>query len=358
MQRLKILSERGAYVVIAEAGAVSRLGAIVDEEGSPHPRSVVSNSIVGPLWGTPAAASLGAPLIELADGEVHKCWSTVEMLLGRWLDEGLHRGDLVAAVGGGVLTDTVGFAAAVYLRGIDWIVIPTTLLAMVDASVGGKTGVNLDQGKNLVGAFWPPRLVVIDVDTLTTLPERELRAGLAEAVKTAWIGDHDLLTLVSSSLDKSTTDGWEELVMRCVAVKAKIVGQDEREAGRRAALNLGHTLGHALEAATGYCRFFHGEAVAWGLLASAMLGRRHGVLSSGGEETIKAAVASLGPLPPIANIDSESLSSHIGRDKKRDAEGIAWVLPTDDGVVLNQRVETDEALEVFRELQERKNSEF
>ena len=304
------------------------------------------------------AESLAAPVVELPDGEVHKRWPVVEDLLAHWLDQGLHRSDSVAAVGGGVLTDITGFAAAVFLRGIPWVAVPTTLLAMVDASVGGKTGVNLEQGKNLVGSFWPPRLVVIDVDTLATLPERELRAGLAEVVKTAWIGDHDLLTLMFPNVDKPATDKWEELVMRCVAVKAKIVGQDECEAGRRAALNLGHTLGHAIEAATGYRRFLHGEAVAWGLLASAMLGRRHGVLSSGGEETIKAAVASLGPLPPIANIDSESLSSHIGRDKKRDAEGIAWVLPTDDGVVLNQRVETDEALEVFRELQKLANSEF
>ncbi len=115
------------------------------------------------------------PLIEIADGEEHKRWPTVEGLLGRWLDDGLHRGNTVAAVGGGVLTDTVGFSAAVYLRGIDWIAVPTTLLAMVDASVGGKTGVNLEQGKNLIGAFWPPRLVVADVETLKTLPERELR---------------------------------------------------------------------------------------------------------------------------------------------------------------------------------------
>jgi 3-dehydroquinate synthase len=312
---------------------------------------VVSDSTVGPLWGVPAAASLDGPLIELADGEESKRWPAVEGLLGRWLDGGLHRGDSVAAVGGGVLTDTVGFAAAVYLRGIDWIAVPTTLLAMVDASVGGKTGVNLDQGKNLVGAFWPPRLVVIDVDTLATLPERELRAGMAEVVKTAWIGDHDLLRMVPSSLDKLPTDRWEELVMRCVAVKAGIVGQDEREAGRRAALNLGHTLGHALEAATGYRRFLHGEAVAWGLLAAARLGARHGLLGNNTANELQAAVASLGPLPSITDIDPDALRSHIGRDKKRDAKGIGWVLPTDDGVVLEQRVETDEALEVFRELQ-------
>ncbi len=358
MRRLKVSSERGDYAVIADAGAVGRLGALADEEGAPRPRSIVSNSTVGPLWGEPTAASLGAPLIELADGEESKRWSIVEQLLGRWLERGLHRGDSVAAVGGGVLTDTVGFAAAVYLRGIDWIAVPTTLLGMVDASVGGKTGVNLDQGKNLVGAFWPPRLVVIDVETLATLPERELRAGMAEVVKTAWIGDHDLLSLVPSNLDKLPTDRWQELVMRCVAVKAEIVGEDEREAGRRAALNLGHTLGHALEAATGYRRFLHGEAVAWGLLAAARLGARHGLLGDDGENRLRTAVTSLGPLPPITDIDPESLRSHIAHDKKRDAKGIGWVLPTDDGVVLEQRVEIDEALEVFRELQKLANFEF
>ena len=350
MRRLKISSERGAYEVIAEAGAVSRLGAVVDEEGLVRPRSVVSNSTVGPLWGTPAAASLDAPLVELPDGEAHKRWPAVETLLGQWLDGGLHRGDSVAAVGGGVLTDTVGFSAAVYLRGVDWIAVPTTLLAMVDASVGGKTGVNIDQGKNLVGAFWPPRLVVVDVETLTTLPERELRAGMVEAVKTAWIGDHDLLTVVSSSLDKAAADDWEELVMRCVAVKAEIVGQDERETGKRAALNLGHTLGHALEAATGYRHFLHGEAVAWGLLAAAKLGRRHGLLSGEGEEAIIMAVESLGTMPSLADIDPEAIGYHIGHDKKRSADGISWVLPTDNGIALNQRVASEEALEVFREL--------
>jgi len=351
MKRLDVQSERGAYSVITDAGAVSRLANLIAEEGLVHPRSVVSNTTVGPLWGEPAAQSLGAPLTELEDGEEHKRWLAVETLLGRWLNEGLHRGDAVAAVGGGVLTDTVGFAAAVYLRGVDWIAVPTTLLAMVDASVGGKTGVNLEHGKNLVGAFWSPRLVVIDIGTLATLPERELRAGLAEVVKTAWIGDHGLLDTMPTTFDQFSNDQWQELVMRCVAVKAKVVSEDERESGQRASLNLGHTLGHALEATTGYRHFLHGEAVAWGLLAAAKLGRRHGALSGTGAEAIEKAVAALGMLPTIADIEPESLRSHIGRDKKRDADGVAWVLPTDNGVVLDQRVETDEALEVFRELQ-------
>ena len=350
MRRLTVESERGAYSVIAKPGAISRLPDLIEEEGLTRPRSVVSNTTVGPLWGQPAAESLEAPMIELEDGEEHKRWSTVEGLLGRWLDAGLHRGDTVAAVGGGVLTDTVGFAAAGYLRGIDWVAVPTTLLAMVDASVGGKTGVNLEQGKNLVGAFWPPRLVVIDVETLSTLPERELRAGLAEVIKTAWIGDHELLNMIPSNTDGLSSDQWQELVMRCVAVKARVVSEDEREAGSRAALNLGHTLGHALEAATGYTHFLHGEAVAWGLLAAAKLGRRHGVLSSEGEEAIGAAVATLGPLPSLAEIEPEAVGSHIGHDKKKSADGIGWVLPTDNGTALDQRVATEEVLEVFQDL--------
>jgi 3-dehydroquinate synthase len=357
MRRLAIESERGPYSVIARAGAVSRLGELIDEEGLSRPRSVVSNTTVGPLWGRPAAASLGAPLIELADGEEHKRWSTVEGLLTEFLDHGLHRKDPVAAVGGGVLTDTVGFGAAVFLRGIDWVAVPTTLLAMVDAAIGGKTGVNLEQGKNLVGAFWPPRLVVIDVETLSTLPERELRAGMAEVIKTAWIGDHELLTVVAADRDRLSTEQWQDLVMRCVAVKARVVGADEREVGMRAALNLGHTLGHALEATTGYTHFLHGEAVAWGLLAAARLGRRHDLLSSEGEKAISAAVSALGPLPSLAEIDPEAVHTHIERDKKRSTEGIGWVLPTDDGVVTNQRVAVEEALEVFEGLKKARAGE-
>jgi 3-dehydroquinate synthase len=355
MQKLTVKSERGPYSVVADAGAVSRLGDLLAEEDLTRPRSVVSDTTVGPLWGQPAADSLKTPLIELIDGEEHKRWPAVEGLLGQWLEAGLHRGDTVAAVGGGVLTDTVGFAAAVYLRGIDWVVVPTTLLAMVDASVGGKTGVNLEQGKNLVGAFWPPRLVVIDIETLTTLPERELRAGMAEVIKTAWIGDHELLKLIPSNFDALSSEQWQELVMRCVAVKAKVVSEDEREAGRRAALNLGHTLGHALEAATGYTRFLHGEAVAWGLLAAAQLGQRHGLLSSEGARAITKAVAVLGTLPSLADIEPDVVGSHIGRDKKKSDEGIGWVLPTDGGVALDQRVAEEEVLEVFQDLKKTSN---
>jgi 3-dehydroquinate synthase len=351
MQQLTVASRFGDYEVVAEPGALSRLGELMDERGLTRPRSLVSNTTVGPLWAAESAANLECALVELDDGEEHKRWLAIETLLSSWLDLGLHRGETITAVGGGVLTDTVGFAAAVFLRGIAWTAVPTTLLAMVDASVGGKTGINLEQGKNLVGSFWPPRLVVVDVETLETLPEREVRAGAAEVIKTAWIGDHDLLDLLGGTLPANDDARWQEVVMRCLEVKARVVSQDELEGGRRAALNLGHTLGHALEAATGYRHLLHGEAVAWGLLAAARLGVRHGTLSPSSAERLSGAVAALGPIPAIAEIDGDSLREHIGRDKKKDDGGVAWVLPTDDGVVTGQRVATDEALDVFRELQ-------
>jgi 3-dehydroquinate synthase len=293
--------------------------------------------------------------VELPCGEANKNWATVEVTCRRWLADGVDRGSSALAIGGGIITDTVGFAAATYLRGIAWIAAPTTLLGMVDAAVGGKTGVNLPEGKNLVGAFWPPRLVIADTNTLSTLPARELRAGLAEVVKAAWISDHELLKLIPDaavlSHDSLPPQAWETLVARSVAIKAEIVADDEREAGRRKALNLGHTMGHALEAATRYERFLHGEAVAWGLEAAAILGRRHGLLSADGEKEVRAASRKLSERPGIADLDAETVCGYIAVDKKRDADGIAWVLPTDDGVVLDQRVETAEAVDVFRELQ-------
>ncbi len=355
MQRLSVESERGPYEILAEFGALKRLGEFLDGVFPTRPCSLVSNTTVGPLWAKAASLDVGVPLIELMDGEEHKRWSAIEELLGLWLSKGVHRGDSVIALGGGVLTDTVGFAAAVFLRGIEWTAVPTTLLAMVDAAVGGKTGVNLDQGKNLVGAFWPPRLVVIDVATLSTLPPRELRAGAAEMVKTAWIGDHQLLDIFEdrglAGYESLPPETWQDLVMRCLAVKARVVSADEREGGQRAALNLGHTLAHALEAATGYHHLLHGEAVAWGLKAAARLGRRHSVLSVAAEARLSAAIDTLGDLPEISAIDADSIRALIGYDKKKDDHGVRWVLPTDDGVILDQRVDTDEVIEVFRELQ-------
>jgi len=352
MNRIPVLP---GHEVIVARGAVGRLGELLDRLGADHPRSLVTDTTVGPLHGRRAADGLGGvPCIELPDGEAHKRWDEVERLCTAWLDEGLHRGRPVMAVGGGVVTDTVGFAAAVFLRGVPWLAVPTTLLGMVDAAIGGKTGVNLDRGKNLVGAFWAPRLVVIDVTTLATLPERELRAGLIEAVKGGWIGDHGILELLDRRIvgfGDLPPESWQEVVARSVRIKARVVRADEREAGLRKSLNLGHTIGHALETATGYQRFLHGEAVAWGLLAALRLGVRRGLLSDGNARRLADVLDRLGPYPPIDDLDAEAVIRHIGVDKKRDDLGVGWVLPTDSGVALDQRVPADEIREVLVGLQ-------
>jgi len=355
MVRIELHSAQGNYAAVVGPGLLEALDGIVAGEGLAPPRSVVTDTTVGAIYGSAAASACGADLVTHPGGESNKNWSVVEATCRQWLDQGLDRSSTILALGGGIVTDTVGFAAAIHLRGIAWIAAPTTLLGMVDAAIGGKTGVNLPEGKNLVGAFWPPALVIADTGTLATLPPRELRAGLAEVVKAAWISDHSLLDLIPAvdelAFATLPREAWGDLVARSIAIKARVVAADEREAGLRKSLNLGHTLGHALESATGYTRFVHGEAVAWGLEAAAILGRRHGLLSSEGERRLRGAARNLGPRPAIADLDAETVCSYIAADKKRDAEGVAWVLPTDDGVVLDQRVETAEAVEVLRELQ-------
>ena len=352
---IEITGERGTSEVVIDSGCLERLGGLFDDRGVDRPSETVTNATVAPLHGRRAAAAAAAPPpIELPDGEAYKRWPQVAELADAWLDRGLHRGGSVMAIGGGVVTDTVGFTSAVYLRGVEWLAVPTTLLAMVDAAVGGKTGINLDRGKNLIGAFWAPRLVAIDPLTLATLPVRELRAGLAEVVKAAWIGDRgllDLLELPVEGFDSLPPNTWEELVARAVRVKASVVEQDEREGGARKALNLGHTLGHGLEAATEYRHFLHGEAVIWGLRAAAELAARRDLLSADARTRLDDAVNELGPVPGIEGIDVDRVFEHLARDKKRDDLGVGWVLPTDDGVVLDQRITADEIRAVFAELQ-------
>ncbi|MCU0302900.1 MAG: 3-dehydroquinate synthase [Thermoanaerobaculales bacterium] len=355
MIRIELSSAHGDYAVLIGQDLLARLDEILRSEGLDHPRGIVTDATVGPLHGGRVGDALALGVVELPAGEPHKSWTSVSAICRRWLADRFDRGASVLAIGGGVVTDTVGFAAAVFLRGIAWVAAPTTLLGMVDAAIGGKTGVNLPEGKNLVGAFWPPRLVVADTATLATLPDRELRSGLAEVVKAAWIGDRGLLELLPSDRPPTyrsmSPEGWQQLVARSVSVKSGIVAADEREGGRRKALNLGHTLGHALEAATSYRRYLHGEAVAWGIEAEAVLARARGLLTPSGETTLRGALDRLGSRPGIADLDAEAVCRFIAVDKKRDAARVGWVLPTDDGVALDQRVETAEAVAAFRALQ-------
>lgn len=268
----------------------------------------------------------------IADGEGAKSLSTVEMLCRNWAGWGLTRSDVVIAVGGGVVTDTAGFAAASYHRGVGVIHVPTTLLAMIDAAIGGKTGVNLPEGKNLVGAFWQPRGVVCDLATLDTLPPRERRSGMGELAKYRFLpGGDDLETL-----------DFDEQVARCIEIKAAVVASDEREGGRRAILNYGHTLAHAIETAGTY-DLRHGEAVAVGLHYAAHLGARLGRID---EARVAEHRAVLGhydlPIQLPDGLGDDDLLALMRRDKKA-VDGLTFALDGPDGVEVVHDVDPDVA---------------
>jgi 3-dehydroquinate synthase len=272
----------------------------------------------------------------IPDGERYKTRATLERLYTALLRAGLGRDGFVLAFGGGVVGDVAGFAAATYMRGIDWVVLPTTLLAMVDSAIGGKVGVNLREAKNLVGAFHQPRAVVADTALLSTLPRRELRSGAYEVLKCGLLGDRALVEALArapADLGRWDAADLESAVAAACRIKAEVVGKDEREADLRRVLNLGHTLGHALEAATRYRRFTHGEAVGWGLVGASWIARRRGLLDEASHDAIARAVDGLGPRPRLSDIAHARILHALGRDKKARAGRIVFVLPTGIGRV-------------------------
>lgn len=344
--------EGSAHCLVANE-LLAQLAVHVERAAPGRRRFVVTDSHVKPLYGRDVAARLGAPLLELPAGEDSKVWSSVEKIVQFLLVNRADRDSLVVGLGGGVVTDLAGFAAAVTLRGLPWVAVPTTLLGMVDAAIGGKTGINLDLGKNLVGCFWPPLAVLVDPLVLRTLPERERRAGLAEVVKSAIIAPSSLEHLVERWLGpvaRGELEGAAELIAGAVRVKADVVEIDERERGPRQALNLGHTLGHALEAATDYRRFLHGEAVAWGLLAVLRLGRDRGLLSTSDALGWAGRLERLAPLPRIDDLGWERLRPFVYRDKKQRQGVVDWVLPRLGGVVLGVHLPEEQVAKVHEAL--------
>lgn len=311
--------------------------------------AVISDENVFKLYGRRVTESLrGAALtvnhLRLAGGEQRKNLDSLAKVVAFLSHSKLERNDVVVALGGGVVGDLAGFAAAIYLRGINFIQVPTTLVAQIDASVGGKTGVNLPSGKNLVGAFHQPRLVVIDPGTLKTLPPRELTAGWCEAVKQGAVGSRKLFNQTASLLRKggpdfglwlrerqSQTDVCDTIAAHC-SFKASIVSGDERESVSRSdhrsrrILSFGHTTAHALEAVTGYGRFRHGEAVGYGMLVAAEISKSLGMLPSGELESIREAVALCGPLPPANDVAVSRIKKAMAGDKKSLAGSLKWVL--------------------------------
>jgi 3-dehydroquinate synthase len=305
--------------------------------------AIISNPKVFSLYGSEVRKSLEASGFSVShwligDGERYKSIATAERALKFLNETRLQRSDAVVALGGGVVGDLAGFAAAIYLRGVPFVQIPTTLLAQIDSSVGGKTGVNLPAGKNLIGSFHQPSAVLLDVETITTLPPRELVAGWCETIKQGAVGSRklfkqttDLLRLFDSK-QALISSQLEELIASHCAFKASIVAADEREdiARRdhrsRRILNFGHTVGHALEAVTNYRRFRHGEAVGHGVLVAGKLSRNLGLLAQSELESLSQGVKLCGPLPSASDLDMTAIANAIMLDKKSAGGHVQWVL--------------------------------
>ncbi len=270
--------------------------------------------------------------VKVPAGEEHKNLETISRLWKCFLENGLDRKSTVIALGGGVIGDMTGFAASTYMRGIDWIAVPTTLLSMVDASLGGKTGFDLPEGKNLIGSFYPPKLVLADPGLLHTLPERELRSGMAEVVKHGIISDPQLFDLCSRGIDWMKAN-LEEIVKRAMAVKIKVIEGDPYEKGFRAALNLGHTVGHAVELVSKF-GLRHGEAIAIGMVAEAKYAERIGVAKKGSAQVIAQVLSTLGlPTSIPDEMPRESIIRAMRVDKKKNAASIRFALPVEIGKV-------------------------
>lgn len=294
---------------------------------------VVSNETIAPLYLDALLVNLPQEKIVktciLPDGEAYKKQTSIDQIFDALMAAHFNRDCTLIALGGGVIGDMVGFAAACFMRGVDFIQIPTTLLAQVDSSVGGKTGINHALGKNMIGAFWQPRLVLADMATLITLPARELSAGLAEVIKYALIGDTDFLVWLEAQMPRLLTLDSEALayaVLTCCQHKARLVAEDEFEAGQRALLNFGHTFGHVIETQMGYGSWLHGEAVAVGMLQAMQLSQRIGWLTSGDVMRAQSliAAANLPVKPPSISVDTAlSLMQH---DKKVQAGKIRLIL--------------------------------
>jgi 3-dehydroquinate synthase len=263
------------------------------------------------------------------DDEAAKNLHTVEHLARSLSRSGADRKCLIVAVGGGVVGDVTGFVAATYLRGVALVHVPTTLVAQVDSALGGKTGVNLPEGKNLVGAFYPPRRVLVDPDVLATLPPRHFRGGLAEVIKYGIIADPKLFAFLEKNFAavlRRAPGALEYIIPRCVEIKARIVSKDERESGLREILNFGHTFGHALERLTRYRRYQHGEAVAWGMMAAALLAHEAGLTPADDASRIVSLVRRLGPLPPWPRVPAKAFIAAMRSDKKTRSGKLRFVL--------------------------------
>jgi len=345
-ERVRVSLEERSYDIVIGEGLLRRAGeltrdALATAGERPSRLAIISNARVFGLYGQTLYRSLrragfAVSVHLIGDGERYKTLRTVGRLYEELAKQRLDRTSAIVALGGGVVGDVAGFVAATFLRGIAYVHVPTTLLAAIDSSIGGKTGVNLPQGKNLVGAFHQPRLVLVDVTTVRTLPAREVAAGLCEAIKYGVIRDATLFEHIAARVD-ALKDGdaaaLVPMIRRCCEIKADIVRRDEREAGLRRILNFGHTFGHALEAVTHSRRLTHGEAAGYGMIMAARLAVRLGMLPPEEAERLHRAVATCGRFPSIADLDPDAILAAMRHDKKARAGRLTFILPTRIGQV-------------------------
>jgi 3-dehydroquinate synthase len=339
------------YPIYVGAGCLRELGARLSETGRGTRVAVVTNSTVADLYLERALASLrdagfDPAAIQIPDGEEHKNLAWLTLVYDKLIDGGIDRDGAVIALGGGVVGDLAGFAAATYLRGIACVQVPTTLLAQVDSAVGGKTGINHVAGKNLIGAFAQPRFVLADIDTLRTLPRREFVAGLAEVIKYGVTLDPALFALLEDQLPavlRLDRDLLVRIVRTSCAIKAMVVGSDETEVGYRAVLNFGHTVAHALESLTEYKQYLHGEAVAIGMIAAARVSRRLGMCGERDYQRLRTLLERCDlPTEVPADLRGEPLALAMRTDKKARAGAIKFVCLEAVGATRFERLTCEE----------------
>lgn len=325
MSKIRVELGERAYDIHVGERLLDRAGEIVSAACKGRSVAIVTNRRIGELYAQRlqksfSDAGISSGVIVIPAGERYKTLATVRRIYERLLDMRLDRGGIVIGLGGGVIGDLAGFAAATYLRGVDFVQVPTSLLAQVDASVGGKTGANLTRGKNLIGAFHQPRAVIIDVSVLRTLPRREFRSGLAEVIKHGIIRDGGYFAFLESNLPAILRLSPRELghtIGRSCEIKAEVVIQDERESGLRRVLNFGHTVAHGIESLTGYKKYSHGEAVAIGMVSAALVSRNLGFASADDVSRIRAILGASGlPQSPPSEVGPRAIVDAMGFDKK------------------------------------------
>lgn len=332
--RVDVATPSRQYVITLGDGVLGRLTKLLDDVKAPARRFVVSSPTVWRFHGQRFEKATKAEAIIVPDGERYKQTPTVMRVYDALIKANAERSSTLITFGGGVIGDLAGYAAATYLRGIALVHVPTTLLAQVDSSIGGKVGVNHPLGKNLIGAFYQPHAVVVDPSVLGTLPRREFRAGLYEVIKYGVTSSPTLFERVAKdhrAIFDRTPDVLTSIIAEACRIKADVVTKDEKESGLRRILNFGHTAGHALESVTRYRRFRHGEAVGYGMLVAAELAVARGAMKETDRKALANVIASLGPLPPIGDISMKDVLDAMKHDKKVVAGRLHFVLPTGIG---------------------------